>query len=62
MKESQSIRTPGGICLGKPVPIGGRRGIRVQRGKKGEDLLPEQIVEAITGKRVEKILYMENHV
>ena len=53
----QTIRTPGGICLGNPVPIRGQRGIHMQQGKKEENLLPEQIVEAITGKSVARIVY-----
>ena len=60
MGAQKTIRTPGGICLGMPVPIQGRRGIRVQQGKKEESLLPEQIVEAITGRRVDRIVYKED--
>lgn len=55
--QIKTIRTPGGICLGKTVPIRGQRGIHVQQGRKEENLLPEQIVEAITGKAVAKIVY-----
>ena len=59
MKKSTKVRTKGGICLGVPVPIDGRTGIHVTQGKKEEDLLPEDIVEAITGRKVAVILYQD---
>ena len=59
MKQTAKVRTKGGICLGVPVPIGGKSGVHMTQGKKEEDLLPEDIVEAITGKEVAIILYKD---
>lgn len=56
-QHSKAIRTNSGIKLGYLIPIDGRRGVRVKQGGKEEDLLPEQIVECITGKSVKKIIY-----
>ena len=57
----KTIRTPGGICLGDPVPIGGRRGVHMTQGRKEEDLLPETIVECITGRPVKAILFEDEY-
>ena len=51
------IHTKAGICLGEPIPIAGKRGVHMKQGKKEEDLLPEDIVECITGKKVVKIIF-----
>ena len=59
MKQTAKVRTKGGICLGVPVPIGGKSGVHMTQGKKEEDLLPEDIVEAITGKEVAIIVYKD---
>ena len=56
-KKRKVIRTPSGICLGDGVPIEGKRGVHIQQGGKTEDLLPEQIVECITGRNVQRIIY-----
>lgn len=58
-KSKNIIRTPGGIHLGERVPIRGKRGVHIHQGKREEDLLPEQIVECITGRNVEKIVYCD---
>ena len=57
--RQKPIRTPGGICLGSPIPINGKRGVHMQQGKKEEDLLPETIVECITGRQVAMIVFQD---
>lgn len=57
--KNEPIRTPGGINLGDPVPIGGKRGVHMRQGRKEEDLLPEDIVECITGRQVENIIFRD---
>ena len=57
--QGKFIRTPGGINLGEAIPIHGKRGLRIKQGKKEEDVLPETLVEYITGKKVMKIVFEE---
>ena len=57
--RSEPIRTPGGINLGDPVPIDGKRGVHMRQGRKEENLLPETIVECITGRQVESIVFRD---
>lgn len=57
----EPIRTPGGINLGEPIPIDGKRGVHMRQGKKEEDLLPETIVECITGRLVERIIFKDDY-
>lgn len=58
-RKIKDIRTPGGIKLGEPIPINGKRGVHIKQGKKSENLLPEQIVECITGRQVAAIVFRE---
>lgn len=58
-KSKNIVRTPGGIHLGDRVPIKGKRGVHIHQGNKEEDLLPEQIVECITGRNVARIVYSD---
>lgn len=55
--KPKPIRTPGGICLGEPVPIGGKLGVHMKQGNKEEDILPESFAEYVTGRKVIKIIY-----
>ena len=59
--QIKPIRTPGGINLGDPIPINGKRGIHMRQGKKTEDLLPETIVECITGRQVARIIFKDDY-
>ena len=61
-KERNRIRTRGGICLGDHISISGMSGVHMVQGKKEEDLLPEDIVEAITGREVEIIVFKDEMV
>ena len=61
-KERNRIRTRGGICLGDRISISGMSGVHTVQGKKEEDLLPEDIVEAITGREVEIIVFKDEMV
>lgn len=56
----ETIRTPGGIKLGDSIPIDGKRGVHIKQGRKSENLLPEQIVECITGKQVAAIIFRDD--
>ncbi len=58
--KDMKVRTRGGICLGDRIPIKGKRAVRIVQGKKQEDLLPEDLVEAITGKQVAVIIYRDD--
>lgn len=58
--KPEPIRTPGGINLGDPIPIDGKRGVHMRQGKKTEDLLPETIVECITGRQVARIVFKDD--
>ena len=53
------IRTRGGINLGNPIPIDGKRGVHMRQGQKEEDLLPEDLVECITGREVAMIIFRD---
>ena len=57
----EPIRTRGGINLGSPVPIGGKRGVHMRQGRKEEDLLPEDLVECITGRKVAMIIFKDEY-
>lgn len=57
VKRKSLCRTPGGIRLGDRVAINGKKGLRVSQNGKEEDLLPEQLVEAIVDMPVHKIIY-----
>ena len=58
-RKIKDTRTPGGIKLGESIPIDGKRGVHIKQGKKSENLLPEQIVECITGRQVAAIVFRE---
>ena len=60
LSRPKPIRTKGGINLGDPIPINGKRGVHMKQGKKEEDLLPEDIVECITGRPVERIIFKDD--
>ncbi len=55
----EPIRTRGGINLGNMVPIDGKRGVHMKQGRKEEDLLPEDLVECITGREVITIIFRD---
>ena len=57
--QTRCVRTANGINLGKPVPIGGKKGIHMKQGNREEDLLPEDIVECITGRQVKAIIFKD---
>ena len=59
-RTEAKVRTRGGICIGTMVPVNGKRGVRMTQGKKEEDLLPEDFVEAITGREVAVIIYKDD--
>lgn len=54
------IRTRGGINLGEPITIRGKRGVHMTQKGKSEDLLPEEIAEYITGRPVERIVFKDD--
>ncbi len=58
--KERKVRTKGGICLGEQVPVNGKRGVRMAQGKKEECLLPEDFVEAVTGRKVAVIIYKDD--
>jgi len=57
----EPIRTRGGINLGDPIPIDGKRGVHMRQGRKEEDLLPEDLVECITGREVAMIIFKDEY-
>ena len=56
----ETIGNPGGIKLGDSMQIDGKRGGHIKQGRKSENLLPEQIVECITGKQVAAIIFRDD--
>lgn len=59
MSNLKKIRTPAGICIGTHIAINEKRGIHIEQHGKKDDLLPEQIVEFITGRPVERIIFAD---
>ena len=55
--DSNVVRTPSGIRLGDRVNVNGRKGLRVSHKGREDVLLPEELIESITGLPVEKIIF-----
>lgn len=55
--KPKPIRTPAGIRLGDQIVVNGRRVLHMTQKGKQDDLLPEQLVELVVGRQVERIVY-----
>ena len=58
-QKAQEIRTPHGIRLGDRVKRGNCAILHLKVGKSEDYISPEELVEAVVGKPVDRIIYRE---
>lgn len=57
--NNNDVRTPKGAKLGERIHKGGNIFLRYKSGHTVDDLRPELLVELVTGRKVERIDYVE---
>lgn len=58
-KEINKIRTANGVTLGERILRNGETYMKTKSGNKYDVVSPKQVVELITGCKVERIIYKD---